>query len=155
MNRRETMGQLEPPRRALDENVNAILTVNAASFLKVGFGMFGQVTEFGFAFELSETRSKIDRLLILKGRLPIRRERDQTNLSNDGADQPIVLDNVVLVVRVGTVASVLSKIVTSADVLVLVDLDGTADDVVLLAGRFTCEVGTGVEDIFGTRDQAG
>lgn len=117
--------------------------------------MFGQVTEFGFAFELSETRSKIDRLLILKGRLPIRRERDQTNLSNDGADQPIVLDNVVLVVRVGTVASVLSKIVTSADVLVLVDLDGTADDVVLLAGRFTCEVGTGVEDIFGTRDQAG
>ena len=50
------MGQLEPPRRALDENVNAILTVNAASFLEVGFGMFGQVTEFGFAFELCKTR---------------------------------------------------------------------------------------------------
>lgn len=117
--------------------------------------MFGQVTEFGFAFELCTTRRKFERISAPKGGSGTRRGRDQTDLSNDGADQSIVLDNVILVVRVGTVASVLSKIVTSADVLVLVDLDGTADDVVLLAGRFTCEVGTGVEDIFGTRDQAG
>jgi hypothetical protein len=149
------MGQLEPPRRAFDEDVDAILTVNAASFLEVGFGVFRQVTEFGFAFELCKTRRKIERVSAPKGGSGTRRGRDQTNLSNDSADQPIVLDNIVLVVRIGTVTGVLSEIVTSADVLVLVDLDGTADDVVLLAGRFTSEVGTGVEDVFGTRDQAG
>lgn len=117
--------------------------------------MFGQVTEFGFAFELCKSRRKIERVSAPKGGSGTRPGRDQTDLSNDSADQPIVLDNVVLVVRVGTVASVLSEIVTSANVLVLVDLDGTADDVVLLAGSFTAEVGTGVEDVFGTRDQAG
>ena len=65
------MGQLEPPRRALDENVNAILTVNAASFLEVGFGMSGQVTEFGFAFELCKPEEKLSGFQHLKeGREP-------------------------------------------------------------------------------------
>jgi hypothetical protein len=55
------------------------------------------------------------------------------HLLDDGTDQPIVLNDVIVLLGVGSVTSVVSEIETSTDVLLLVDRDGSADDVVASA----------------------
>ena len=114
--------------------------------------MFRKVTELSVALELSTNKNQTQ---VRAQRRSERANTDQaTYLSNDRADQTIIFDDVVFLLGVRTIASVLSQIVTSADILLPVYRDGTADDVILSAAWGLASQGTSSEkDVVSSGDQ--
>lgn len=81
-----------------------------------------------------------------------------TNLQDDLADQVLILDDVVLLVGIGTVTSILRDVETDAsDLFLTADLfdDGGAEKRVLASVGSFLEGSTGGEDVFGTSGQVG